>query len=225
LENRLVPAVSVANAGTGLVIIAPDAADNIQVQASSKYVNVVGVNGTQVNFASNFNPAAFNGDINIFLGGGNDQVEIRNSLLPGRLTITEGNGNDTVLIHDLSANQIAVDEGNGNDTVLIHDLSANQIAVFGGAGHDTLQMFNASFGTTTVIGNAFGHVTAGQTEVSIHDVSGNVLNVQGGAAGNNFVKLRSAWFGALNLNGGSGNNNNLDIDASVSFGLETVSGF
>lgn len=199
LESRLTPTVTVANAANGAVMITGDNANNsIQVQAGPGFVNVVGVNGTQVNFAQGFNPGAFNGDIDINLGGGNDQVEIANSFLPGQVQIDEGDGNNTVLIQDV--------------------FTPNQITVNNGAGSDAVQIFNAGFGNATINGGA------GTDNVNISQVWGNGLNMNGGAGTDNVI-LRNASFGAANLVGGTGGTDTLDVDSSVSFGSLTETGF
>jgi hypothetical protein len=79
LESRITPAVTVGNVGADLVITGNADADNIRVQVSSGSVSVVGVGGTQVNFAAGFNAAAFSDDVFINLGAGNDTVEVLNS--------------------------------------------------------------------------------------------------------------------------------------------------
>ena len=103
----------------------------VKVQASLNGVN------TQTTYSQSFTT------INIFLQGGNEKIQLANSLTINTV-VTAGKGNDTVSL------------GNGNDTVSVGNGNDN---VTVGNGNDNLQLGNGS--DVIVEGNGNDYVSAG----------------------------------------------------------------
>ena len=159
--------------------------------------------------------------------GGNDKIDVSHGALASLQIVDGGTGDDTIRVHDLSANAITIVGGVGNDTVDVHNVGATSILVYGATGNNNITVYNAGFNTMTINGatgsnnitvyNAgFNTMTinggAGNGTIDIHDVGGSVLNVNSGA-GNEVVIIRNAGFGSLNLDGGNGTDTlNLDLN-------------
>jgi hypothetical protein len=130
----------VYNAGR-LIIVGDEANDAVEITADSSG-NLL-VNGIAVG------PAADLRDIDIDLGGGDDDVFIHDVQVQNNVDIDTGSGADGVLIGsplgtiDVNiGNALRVETGEGDDRVQLVDTDARSVSINTGAGFDTLDPVN-----------------------------------------------------------------------------------
>ena len=179
----------------------------VNVQASLNGVN------TQTTFSQSFT------SINIFLQGGNQNIQLANSLTinavvtagKGNDNITLGNGNNIVTVGNGNDNIQAgsgsntVMAGNGNDNITLGN--GNNIVTVGN-GNDNVQLGDGN--DNVMVGNGNDNVSAGNGSDVIVEGNGND-NVSAG----NGSDLVVGWLGQHNIRLGNGNDILIDGSATV----------
>ena len=155
LENRQLMAVGTSLFSGTLTITGDDTADNIEIMGTSRAgeLRVTGRGGTAVNGVENGSATipGVTGSLNVRLNGGNDVVAVDNVYLAGSLSITTGDGNDTVHLagrHPVSpALDLTVSPGPGDDLVTQQNygvLVGRDNIMLIVSGHDSVQLVGAS---------------------------------------------------------------------------------
>ena len=156
--------------------------------------------------------------IDVFLQGGNDNIQLANSLTIGAV-LTAGNGNDNV---QLGNGNNAVTLGKGNDNIQAGNGSNTVTA---GGGNDNVTLGNGSYeivvlgsGNDNVqAGNGSNAVTVGNGNDNIHLGNGNNVVVEGNGNDNiqagNGDNLIVGGLGKHTIQVGNGSN--ILIDGSV----------
>ena len=179
----------------------------VNVQASLNGVN------TQTTFSQSFT------SINIFLQGGNENIQLANSLTinavvtagNGNDNITLGNGNNIVTVGNGNDNIQAgsgsntVMAGNGNDNITLGN--GNNIVTVGN-GNDNVQLGDGN--DNVMVGNGNDNVSAGNGSDVIVEGNGND-NVSAG----NGSDLVVGGLGQHNIRLGNGNDILIDGSATV----------
>jgi molybdopterin-binding protein len=136
LEDRSLPSVSLAFSGGNLTLTGDNTGNNLAVTQSGSAYKVTN-NGTSLG------SYALTGNLSVTMGNGNDTVALNLTTgLPGGLTVNLGNGNDT--LGTAGSTPGAVVRGNA--------------VINTGLGNDTVALINLSFGgqVTTINGSAGG---------------------------------------------------------------------
>jgi hypothetical protein len=155
LENRQLMAVGTSLVNGTLTITGDDTADNIEIVGTSRAgeLRVTGRGGTVVNNEENGSVTIFpvTGSLIVQLFDGNDVVAVDNVYLAGSLSITTGDGNDTVHLagrHPVSpAVDLTVSPGQGDDLVTQQNygvLVGRDNIMLIVSGHDSVQLVGAS---------------------------------------------------------------------------------
>jgi hypothetical protein len=158
--------------------------------------------------------------IDIFLQGGNDNIQLANSLTINTV-VTAGNGNDNVQLGNGNNNVTlgngndniqagsgsnTVLAGNGNDNVQLGNGSYDSVTL--GAGNDNVQIGNGSY-EVVVLGNGNDNVQLGNGSYDNVTLGTGNDNVQVGNGSNNTVTLPGIGNGHDNVRFGTGSNNKI----------------
>ena len=208
-------------------------------QTGSCGINVNGqLNGACINqnYSQSFTT------IYVFGFNGNDSLQFSSSLTIGAV-ISEGNGNDQILLDDGNNN---VTLGSGNDTVEGTGCPTNangNNTIVAGNGTDTVELGNGNdtialgSGTDTVqLGNGANTVTAGaagsvdKINVQVGNGAGNVVTLLGNGADQVVVGNGNNDSVSINGNGndlvevGNGNNDSVSIAGNGNETIQTGTG-
>ncbi len=167
--------------GGNLVVLGDSKANQVGIQSTSggglqisSLDGTTKINGTAGPFTAN----GVTGNVYIFLGQGNDLVQVGGGTLttsiPQNLLIALGNGNDTVQIATATiGGSVSIFGGTGNDTVTVGSAATatavsvgGNLLIDGGFGNSTLAVFDANVtGNLTLIGNGSNdHIQVGYDE-------------------------------------------------------------
>ena len=128
-------------------------------------------------------------DVRIRMGGGNDEVTIRDLNLVNRdhsdLMIDLGDGNDRLETDSVDVRRLMdVDGGNGRDELIVSETTAHVLKVDGEYGNDTLLLDEVTTGNDVVVDGGEGVDT-----ITIRDsVAGDDLRITGDA-GNDHIQV------------------------------------
>ncbi len=168
-------------ANGNLLILGDSKANQIGIQSTvggalqiSSLDGTTKINGSTSPFTAN----GVTGSVFIFLGQGNDVIQVGGpsltTNLPQNLLIVGGNGNDTVDIANASiGGSVAIFGGGGSDTVAVGSAATatavtvgGNLLIDGGLGNSTLAVFDANVtGNLTLIGNGTSdHIQVGYDE-------------------------------------------------------------
>jgi hypothetical protein len=195
LENRQLMAVGVSLFEGTLTITGEDDAENIEIVGTSQAgeLRVTGRGGTVVNDEENGSVTIRGviGSLIVRLNGGNDVVAVDNVYLRESLSITTGDGNDTVHLagrHPVSpALDLTVSPGPGDDLVTQQNYGVlvgrdNIMLIVG--GNDSVQLVGASARGRIIVNGGDGNDTLLGTGVT---ATGQM--VLAGAHGANGISL------------------------------------
>jgi hypothetical protein len=168
-------------ANGNLLILGDSKANQIGIQSTvggalqiSSLDGTTKINGSTSPFTAN----GVTGNVFIFLGQGNDVIQLGGpsltTNLPHNLLIVGGNGNDTVDIANASiGGSVAIFGGGGSDTVAVGSAATatavtvgGNLLIDGGLGNSTLAVFDANVtGNLTLVGNGTSdHIQVGYDE-------------------------------------------------------------
>jgi hypothetical protein len=218
---------------TDLFIGSNGAASNDQIQVNPVGSSNTGSTGVQVQTMLNgahtqtMYSQSFS-TIYVFLQGGNDQVQLANSLTIDAVVST-GSGNDQVQLGNSSNNSVTL--GNGNDHVQIANGNNpdNHEMISLGAGNDQIQIGDGSNDTVSA-GAGNDQVQIGTNNNSGLDSSETVALGTPTGIGNDNVQLGDGSHDNVTLQGignvqvqiGSNNNSGLDSYETVSVGAASA---
>ena len=97
--------------------------------------------------------------VTVKTGGGNDTVQITNSLISGTTSVTTGGGDDVVLIDDTVAATVNIDTGNGADGVTTESSRINSATITLGSGNDGMIALNNAVGSQASVDGGSGFDT------------------------------------------------------------------
>jgi hypothetical protein len=167
--------------GGNLLVLGDSKANQIGIQSTSggglqisSLDGTTKINGTAGPFTAN----GVTGNVYIFMGQGNDVVQMGGGTLttniPKNLLIATGNGNDMVHIASTAiGGSVSIFGGTGNDTMTVGSASTatavsigDDLLIYGGFGNSTLAVFDANVtGNLTIIGNGSNdHIQVGYDE-------------------------------------------------------------
>ena len=168
-------------ANGNLLVLGDSKANQIGIQSTaggalqiSSLDGTTKINGSTSPFTAN----GVTGSVFIFLGQGNDVIQVGGPSLttniPQNLLIVGGNGNDTVDIANASiGGSVAIFGGGGSDTIAVGSAATatavtvgGNLLIDGGLGNSTLAVFDANVtGNLTLIGNGTNdHIQVGYDE-------------------------------------------------------------
>jgi large repetitive protein len=168
-------------ANGNLLVLGDSKANQIGIQSTaggalqiSSLDGTTKINGSTSPFTAN----GVTGSVFIFLGQGNDVIQVGGPSLttniPQNLLIIGGNGNDTVDIANASiGGSVAIFGGGGSDTIAVGSAATatavtvgGNLLIDGGLGNSTLAVFDANVtGNLTLIGNGTSdHIQVGYDE-------------------------------------------------------------
>lgn len=208
LERRDVMAgnVTAVLAGGNLTLTGDSAANQILVDRNPSnfgQLRISPLGTTKINGGTTPVSYPVNGNLNINLNGGADDVRVDRVRLGAALNIDTNGGNDTVLLTNSGANQLHVTTGGGDDNVTIDGFS-----VGGGPG---------SPGASISTGDGFDTVQiTGLT-------AGRPVSIDTGNAGDS-VSIRSSSFAALSVATDGGNDTVSLSRVTVSNTLQVLAG-
>jgi hypothetical protein len=172
LEQRVLLTGNVLAAvlpGGNLLVLGDSKANQIGIQSTlggglqiSSLDGTTTINGT----AGPFTTSGVTGSVYVFLGLGNDVVQVGGGTLtttiPQNLLIALGGGNDTASVANTSiGGSLSIFGGRGGDTVSVGSAATSSavsvggnVFLFGGFGNSTMAVFDADVnGNLTLIGN------------------------------------------------------------------------
>lgn len=173
LEGRALMAGDVAaSVQWGDLVINGDANSNgVQVtQINATTFSVAGIqNGGSTRVNGSLSARVFanvTGNVRVNLNGGSDLLRIGGSgeasrmVLPGSLTVSGGDGNDSVNVQYLNTGNnstISIDTGSGMDTVSLDRIfNRSTVAVTTGSQNDTVSVTNSTIFTGLAVGTSDG---------------------------------------------------------------------
>ena len=214
LERRAMLAgdVTATLLGQTAFLTGDSAANDIQVTIQDGNVVVAGLNNTTINGSSEAfvlaqNSTSFSGSIVARLVGGDDQFEISEVTVNGRLKVDGGTGNDTLLV----SNAVTVDGnltlkgGPGNNTLAVSDANIGGLAsLVGGNGNDLITVADSAVGgsiiglgrrgnddvvvsNTTIGRDVLISLAAGDDDVAVTDSTITRRFIVSGGQGNDVV--------------------------------------
>ncbi len=238
LETRAVPAGDVAAflLGGDLIVLGDRADNAVEILVSDGNLVVQGreATDTTINGGSRVifeGVARIADDLRVFLGGGNDLIDLRGvsvsddvSIQADALRAAFGGGDDQVLLDQLTiGGNLDVSSAGGDDAVLLERSTvAGDTTISTGSGDDRFALVAAGLGGRLTVETGAGDDRAFVTQTG---VSGRIrLNT---GSGNDDLILHGATaFGApVSLEGGRGKDT-AEIDAASTFaGGLTIRGF
>jgi hypothetical protein len=164
-----------------LLILGDSKANQIGIQSTAGgALQISSLDGTtKINGSTSpFTASGVTGSVFIFLGQGNDVIEVGDSSLttniPQNLLMICGSGNDTIDIANTSiGGSVAIFGGGGSNTVAVGSAASTtavsvggNLLIDGGLGNSTLAVFDANVtGNLTLIGNGSSdHIQVGYDE-------------------------------------------------------------
>ncbi|MCI0465280.1 MAG: hypothetical protein L0Z62_50805, partial [Gemmataceae bacterium] len=228
LETRAVPAGDVAAfLFGGDLIVVGDSADNaVEILVTDGNLVVQGREGTDITINGG-SRILFEGvdriadDLRVFLGGGNDLIDIRGVSVDGNVSIQAdgffvgGRGDDQVLLDLLTIDgNLDVSTGGGDDAVLLERSAvAGDTTISTGSGADRFALVAAGLGGRLTVETGAGDDRAFVTQMG---VSGRI-RVDTGSGNDDIIFHGATAFGSpVSLDGGSGRDS-AEIDAASTF--------
>lgn len=208
-------------AGGNLLVLGDSKANQIGIQSTSGgKLQISSLDGTtRINGGSRpFNANGVTGSVYIFLGQGNDMLQLGGGTLttniPKNLLIVTGNGNDTVnLANAAIGGSVTIFGGLGKDTLTVGSAATatavsvgGDLRIDGGFGNSTIAVFDADVtGNLSIIGNGSNdHIQVGydeglgiigdESETGHVNVGGNLTITDDGSSGFGFsLSGLGAW--------------------------------
>ncbi|MEP3478088.1 MAG: peptidylprolyl isomerase [Fuerstiella sp.] len=160
LERRAMLAgdVTATLLGQTAFLTGDSAANDIQVTVQDGNVVVAGLNDTTINGSSEAfvlaqNSTEFSGSIVARLVGGDDQFEISEVTVNGRLNVDGGTGNDTLLVSNGATvgGNLTLKGGSGNNSLAVSDANIGGHAwLVGGNGNDLMTVADSTIGGSII---------------------------------------------------------------------------
>ena len=195
LEGRTMLTGNVLGTMAGTTLdLTGDAQDNeIEVvQIAPNTIEVIGHGGTTVNgLPSDVFAFGLLENIQADLDNGNDKAAFRNISLPDSLGVTTGQGDDSVKLHRVQADQASINTNDGNDNVKARNLRiADTLSIETESGEDTVHLNRIRTGELNIFTGSendnveMTRIRAGgiiqiDTEVGHDVVDMNTVNAQG----------------------------------------------
>ena len=150
--------VTAAVSGGNLVLTGDASSNLIQVSQTSPGTWKVQGIGTKVNGSSAAQTFPGVSGISADLDGGNNSLQIFNGTLTNAVTVTTANGNDTVIIANLTVgNNLTVDVGSGTNAVSVTNASiGGSLTVLTGAKNDSVAVANITLTSDCIVTDTGG---------------------------------------------------------------------
>jgi hypothetical protein len=205
------PVARSLNVGTGLYVNLGAGNDHLSIaNAEIGFVlNVVAGDGDdQVNFDTEFTPAGATSpsifpvqvrkNVTINLGGGSDELTLKNASIQGSLKVLDGAGAADIEIVNVNVKKrLTINTGDEVDEIHIEGVRARQFSMNTNGGADDVVMINNKFTTLNVkLGAAHDHLEMRRTRTSLAaNIDGGSGNASLNSSGNALHGLWRRHFG------------------------------
>jgi len=249
LETRELMAGNVtASVTSGSLNVTGDNAANMlqMTEVSGNRWEITGLAGTKINGKSQVTTGPVSQDVQVDLGGGNDNVTIQNGSVPHILNVFGDDGNNMTTLHNVKvgyglgvygndgndtvvASNVNVQAiggiyysvfalGDGNNTVVANNLRARDMRVYTGSGMDSVTVTNSTLQSGSSLTLDTGD---GRDAVSLSKVKTDTLSVDVGGGNMDSVTSVKSTAGTATFADTDGTNG---IIAGVgnNFGSQTI---
>lgn len=232
LEIRVLPTVTATLSNGTLNLTGDKSANDITIEQSGADLVITGNSGTMIRYNGvdaaqatitgalnlkgtfgslsdkiEFDTGVQLGNVTLNLGGGSNDVEVRDTTLTGLLNITGGNNRDRVEFDASTLNNITLNLGNGNDEVEFLGSTVNgNVLVNMSNGLDLFETNEGAGGVDNSFLGSVGIKTGNQAdEIELRDATFANLGIDAGADGDEVILDTITITGRFGVNAGSGN--------------------